>query len=49
MPAMGRALDNCIAELIGQDSDFAPLNVYLDFLAAVSSLLPNPIKNLAAV
>lgn len=28
---------------------FAPLNVYLDFLAAVSSLLPNLIKNLAAV
>lgn len=28
---------------------FAPWNVYLDFPAAISSLLPNPIKNLAAV
>lgn len=28
---------------------FAPLNGHLDFLSAISSLLLNPIKNLAAV
>lgn len=29
--------------------ELVPLNVYLDFPAAISSLLPNPIKTLAAV